>query len=152
MKSIMWRVVVGTLLFTFSWVFHNELCALEQNTSGPKDSPQELWMQVLPVPNDSALREEMQVVQDKLGSLYTQIGQHKETLQGMQNPSRKTQLSAELERIQREYADLTVLLEALVEDARASEQTEVDRLIERDQWAEQQREYQTLREEIIRDR
>ena len=110
------------------------------------------WMEAFPVPADPELEEQIVEVQDALKSIYQQMVRRKEVLKNTQDATAKTVLYDELERLRKEREALEKLLHDLVDEAKLSEQTEMDAALARARWFERHQEYQQQKEELIRDR
>ena len=110
------------------------------------------WMQAIPVPADVELERQIKEVQEALGAIYKEMVRRKEALKKEQDPAAKATLFDEFERLRKEREDLEKLLHDLVDEAKLSEQTEIDAALARARWLERQQEYQQQKEEIIRDR
>ena len=110
------------------------------------------WLKAIPIPTDPELEEQIKEVQDALSTLYQQMVRRKEALQKTQDPTAKTILYDEFERLRKEREALEKLLHDLIDEAKLSEQTAIDAALARARWLEREQEYQQQKEEIIRDR
>ena len=110
------------------------------------------WMEAIPAPADPELEEQIVEVQNALKAIYQQMVRRKETLKKTQDATAKATLYDELEQLRKEREDLEALLHDLVDEAKLSEQTAIDEALARARWLERQQEYQTQKEELIRDR
>ena len=130
----------------------------EQPSAAKQPSPKKTeaaeprWMETLPVPADPELEKQIVEVQDALKAIYQEMVRRKEVLKKTQDPATKATLYDEFERLRKEREDLEKLLHDLVDEAKLSEQTEMDAALARARWLERQQEYQQQKEENIRDR
>lgn len=110
------------------------------------------WMRPLPVPTDPELEEQISEVQEALTTIHKQIVRRKDTLETISDPAQKTVLYDEVERLRKVKRELEVILNQLVEEARASERTAIDEALAQARWFEHYQEKSEQREELIRDR
>ena len=104
------------------------------------------------MPADPELEDQIVEVQKALKAIYQQMVRRKEALKKTQDPAAKATLFDEFERLRKEREDLEKLLHDLVDEAKLSEQTEIDAALARARWLERQQEYEQQKEELIRDR
>lgn len=111
-----------------------------------------VWMKPLPVPFDVELEQQIVEVQDALKTIHQQMVRRKEALKKIHEPATKTRLYEELEQLRKTRDELERLLHDLVDEAKASQKTEIDEALTRARWLERKQEYEAQKEELIRDR
>ena len=109
-------------------------------------------IQSIPVPADPELEQQIKDVQNALGAIYQEMVRRKDALKKTEDPTAKTALYDEFERLRKDRDDLEALLHDLIDEAKASERTAIDEALARARWLERQQEYQQQKEELIRDR
>ena len=151
------RLMVGMLVWAATAFLAGPLGAeppssTSQPTSRDTEVEEPRWMEAMPVPADPELEEQIVEIQKALKAIYQQMVRRKEVLKKTQDPAAKATLYDEFERLRKEREDLEKLLHDLVDEAKLSEQTEIDAALARARWLERQQEYRDQKEEIIRDR
>ena len=150
-------LMAGLLMWGVGVPLREGFCAEEPSPAKPS-SPEATevaeprWMEAMPVPADPELEDQIVEVQKALKAIYQQMVRRKEALKKTQDPAAKATLFDEFERLRKEREDLEKLLHDLVDEAKLSEQTEIDAALARARWLERQQEYEQQKEEIIRDR
>lgn len=112
----------------------------------------ESWIHAIPVAADPELEEQINELQEAVGTIHMQMVRRNDLLQKAQDAGTKTTLYEELEQLRKEREELETLLHKLVDEAKKSEQTAIDTALAKVKWLERQRERQQQQEENIRDR
>ena len=99
-------------------------------------------------------KEEKQIVeiQQALSAINRELVRRNEAVEKVADDAEKTKLHDELELLRTERRSLEGLLNELVDEAKASERTELDEALSRARWLEQQQERWYQKEELTRDR
>ena len=145
------HMVKGLLACGLALTFMGLLSAAEP-VSDSLDVQDPMMMEPLPVPADPELEALIEEVQDALGTIHQQMVRRKEAIHKSQDATAKTKLYEEFERLRKDREDLEAVLHDLVDEAKLSQRTAIDEALARARWFERQQEYQTQREELIRDR
>lgn len=151
------RLMVGLLMGAAAALLASPLGAeppkgASQPTSTDIEVAEPRWMEPLPVPADVELEEQIQEVQEALSAIYQQMVRRRDALKKTTDAATKANLYDEFERLRKEREALEALLHDLIDEARLSEQTEIDAALARARWLERQQEYHAQKEELIRDR
>ena len=101
---------------------------------------------------DEVLREQIFKVNDALEDLHQQIAQQRRKIQAAGTDAERAGLYARLDALRKEHDMLERLLHDLVEEAKATEWTEVDEALRRVRGLERYQEKQQRREDVLRDR
>ena len=120
--------------------------------SSEESSPQQAWMEPIPIPADPELEGQIREIQGALMAVQQQIVRRKDALEKTDEPAQKAQWYEELETLRRERRILESLLNDLIDEAKASERTAIDEALAHARWLEQQQERWYQKEELLRDR
>lgn len=118
----------------------------------PAEEPTEAWLQPYPVPADPELEEQIVEIQQALGAINRELVRRNEAVEKTSDSVEKTRLYGELDLLRKERRSLEGLLNDLVDEAKASERTEIDEALARVRWLERQQEQWYKKEELTRDR
>lgn len=118
----------------------------------PAEEPTEPWLQPYPVPADPELEEQIVEIQQALGAINRELVRRNEAVEKTADAAEKNKLYDELDLLRKEHRSLEALLNDLVDEAKASERTEIDEALARVRWLERQQEQWYQKEELTRDR
>ena len=136
-----------TLVFTLG-MLASPLSAQEP----PAEEPTEPWLQPYPIPADPELEEQIVEIQQALSVINRELVRRNEAVEKIADSEEKTKLHDELGLLRKERRSLEALLDDLIDEAKASERTEIDEALARVQWLERQQEQWSQKEELTRDR
>lgn len=142
----------ATLMLAVGLLAANPLCAQEPPQTPPAEDATEAWLQPYPVPADSELEEQIVEIQQALGAINRELVRRNEAVEKTEDPAAKTKLYDELDLLRKERRSLEGLLDELIDEAKASEQTEIDEALARARWLERQQDQWYQKEEQLRDR
>jgi hypothetical protein len=91
-------------------------------------------------------------IQQALSAINRELVRRNEAVEKIEDPAAKTKLYDELELLRKERRSLERLLDELIDEARASERTEIDEALARARWLERQQDQWYQKEELLRDR
>ncbi len=118
----------------------------------PAEEPAESWLQPYPIPADPELEEQIVEIQQALSAINRELVRRNEAVEKTADAAEKTKLYDELGLLRKERRSLEGLLNDLVDEAKASERTEIDEALARVRWLELQQERWNQKEELTRDR
>ncbi|HAM40708.1 MAG TPA: hypothetical protein DDX89_04740 [Candidatus Omnitrophica bacterium] len=118
----------------------------------PAEAPAESWLQPYPIPADPELEEQIVEIQQALSAINRELVRRNEAVEKTADAAEKTRLYGELDLLRKEHRSLEGLLNDLVDEAKASERTEIDEALARARWLERQQEQWYQKEEQLRDR
>ncbi|MBI3615137.1 MAG: hypothetical protein HY211_01340 [Candidatus Omnitrophica bacterium] len=101
---------------------------------------------------DEPLKQQILKVNDALRQIYEQMVQKRKALNAVPNEAQKASLYAELDGLRKERDMLERLLHDLVEEARATEWTQIDAALKRAKAFERYQERAYQKEEVLRER
>lgn len=128
------------------------LFAQESPQQAPQDQAGEPWVEPYPVPADPELEEQIVEIQQALGAINRELVRRNEAVEKTADAEQKTRLYGELDLLRKEHRSLEGLLNDLVDEAKASERTEIDEALARARWLERQQEQWYQKEELTRER
>jgi len=144
------RLSVGIMILVA--VFSLDSLFMTRESLSEESEFEEPGMEILSVSADPELEEQIEEIQDALTFLHKDIARHKEALHKTEYTATQTTLQAQLDSLLEERDTLESLLYQLVDEAKASEWTAVDKVLRRAEREERQQERLERREEIIQDR
>ena len=124
----------------------------QQSSAGESLDLTEPWLEPIPVPFDPELEEQIVEVHGALSEVHKQMVRRKASLERTPDAAVKAAFYDQLEALRKERKNLEALLQDLVDEARASEKTEIDEALARARWLERQQEQWHKKEELLRDR
>lgn len=101
---------------------------------------------------DAVLKEQIRRVNDGLAELHMQLAARRKALQQETDPAKKSALYSELDGLRKEHDMLERLLHELVEEARATEWTQIDEALRKIKSYERRQEHSYEKEEALRER
>ena len=143
---------VGVTFVLALGMLASPLPAQEPTQEPPAEEPTEPWLQPYPVPADPELEEQIVEIQQALSAINREMVRRKDAVEKTTDATQKATLYDELELLRKERRSLEELLNDLVDEAKASERTEIDEALARVRWLEQQQERWYQKEELLRDR
>jgi hypothetical protein len=144
--------IIGVTLVLTLGMFAGPVPAQEAPQAPPVEDTTESWLQPYPVPADSELEEQIVEIQQALSAINRELVRRNEAVEKIEDPAAKTKLYDELELLRKERRSLERLLDELIDEARASERTEIDEALARARWLERQQDQWYQKEELLRDR
>ncbi|MBI4354529.1 MAG: hypothetical protein HY595_04765 [Candidatus Omnitrophica bacterium] len=142
----------GSVFVLLFGILVGTLPAQEPPQEVTAEASTEPWLQPYPVPADPELEEQIVEIQQALSAINRELVRRNEAVEKTADPAEKTHLYDELDKLRKERRSLDALLNDLIDEARASERTEIDEALARVRWLERQQEQWYQKEELIRDR
>jgi hypothetical protein len=110
------------------------------------------WVEPIPIPADPELEAQIKEIQKALIAIEQQMVRRKDAVEKAEDAAQKARWYDELELLRKERRALEALLNDLIEEAKASERTEIDEALARVRWLEQRQERWYEKEQLIRER
>lgn len=126
--------------------------AVSTSNSSQESTVKPSWVEPIPIPADPELEEQIKEIQEALVAIHQQVVRRKDAVEKAGDSAQKARWYDELELLRKERRALEALLNDLIEEAKASERTEIDEALARVRWLEHRQERWYEKEQLIRER
>ena len=144
--------IIGVTFVLTLGIVARPVSAQEPPQQPPVEDTTDAWLQPYHVTADPELEEQIVEIQQALSAINRELVRRNEAVEKTADAEVKTRLYGELDLLRKEHRSLEGLLNDLVDEAKASERTEIDEALARARWLEQQQERWYQKEEQLRDR